>query len=181
MRTRKRGCPATTSCASDHMRSMTPSPHISRRRRCTVRSLCAFALALLVATAGCTKLATTANGGRHPWTIPGVLRIGESEEPDALNPLFSNNSAADRIETLLFAYVFRYDAHGNLIPEIATVVPTYANGGIARDNRTITLHLRHGVRWSDGAPLDGRDLRFTWRAVMNERNNTKVRLGWDDI
>ena len=110
-----------------------------------------------------------------------MLRLGATDEPDALNPFFSHNAAADEIETLLFAYVFRYDARGNLIPEVAREVPTYANGGISRDNRRITLHVRPGLTWSDGAPLDARDLRFTWRAAVDSRNNTKLRLGWNDI
>ena len=37
------------------------------------------------------------------------------------------------------------------------------------------------MQWADGAPLDARDLRFTWQAVMNPRNNTRLRAGWDDI
>jgi peptide/nickel transport system substrate-binding protein len=145
----------------------------------------AFALALGVAVAlgGCTKVGSPARGtvARNPWTLPGHLRLGATDEPDALNPLFSHNAAADEIETLLFAYVFRYDAHGNLMPEVAREMPTYANGGISRDSKTITLHIRPGLRWSDGAPLDARDLRFTWRAAVNDRNNTKIRIGWDDI
>ena len=60
-------------------------------------------------------------------------------------------------------------------------MPTLQNGGISRNGKTIVLHLRHGMRWSDGAPLDARDLRFTWQAVMNPRNNTRLRAGWDDI
>jgi len=147
------------------------------------RTLLALLLAASVAAAGCSKVDTPSAGGstRHPWTIPGHLRLGETDEPDALNPLFSHNAAADEIETLLFAYVFRYDAHGNLMPEVAREIPTYANGGISRDNRTITLHVRPGLTWSDGAPLDARDVRFTWRAAVNERNNTKLRAGWDDV
>lgn len=137
----------------------------------------------MTAVSACSKVATIAPGGsaRNAWTIPGHLRLGATDEPDALNPLFSHNAAADQIETLLFAYVFRYDAHGNLTPEIARELPTYANGGISRDNKTITLHVRPGLTWSDGAPLDARDLRFTWRAAVNDRNNTKTRIGWDDI
>lgn len=145
----------------------------------------ALAVAFGLAFAGCTKVAPNASGPdgvvRHPWTIPGHLRLGATDEPDALNPFFSHNAAADEIETLLFAYVFRYDAHGNLIPEVAREIPTYANGGISRDNKTITLHVRPGLTWSDGAPLDARDLRFTWRAAVNNRNNTKLRIGWNDI
>ncbi len=142
-------------------------------------------VASLLLVVGCAPVAPRAAAPAHrehnPWTIPGHLRLGETDEPDSLNPLFSHAAAADVIETLLFAYVFRYDAHGNLLPEVAREIPTYANGGISRDNRTIVLHVRPGLRWSDGAPLDARDVRFTWRAVTNSRNNTKLRLGWDDI
>jgi peptide/nickel transport system substrate-binding protein len=145
----------------------------------------ALVFALGAAAGGCTRVASNGTAAtsaqRNPWTIPGHLRLGETDEPDALNPLFSHNAAADQIETLLFAYVFRYDAHGNLLPEVARELPTYANGGISRDNKTITLHIRPGLTWSDGAPLDARDLRFTWRAAVDNRNNTKLRIGWDDI
>jgi peptide/nickel transport system substrate-binding protein len=145
----------------------------------------ALAVAVVAALTGCSKIAPSGgapgNGARNAWTIPGHLRLGTTDEPDALNPLFSHNAAADEIETLLFAYVFRYDAHGNLMPEVAREVPTYANGGISRDNKTITLHIRPGLKWSDGAALDARDLRFTWRAAVDNRNNTKLRIGWDDI
>ena len=56
------------------------------------------ALALVLSFAGCTKIAPAggpAGGGRNPWTIPGHLRLGATDEPDALNPLFSHNAAAD--------------------------------------------------------------------------------------
>jgi peptide/nickel transport system substrate-binding protein len=142
----------------------------------------ALLLALgLAFTAACTRTGETTAGGRHPWTQPGHLRMAGTEEPDSLNKLFANSDAADQIASLLFAPVFRYDDRGNLIPEMARVVPTLANGGISRDGKTIVLHLRPGMHWSDGAPLDGRDLRFTWQAVMNDRNDTRLRSGWDDI
>ncbi len=144
---------------------------------------CAIVLAL-GAVCGCAKVADSTPAGstaRHSWTQAGHVRLGSSDEPDALNPFFSHNGAADQIETLLFAYVFRYDARGNLMPEVAREIPTYANGGVSRDNKTITLHIRPGLTWSDGAPLDARDLRFTWRAAVDPRNNTKLRIGWNDV
>jgi peptide/nickel transport system substrate-binding protein len=140
-------------------------------------------LSILLSNASCTKLSsdTPHADGRHPWTIPGVLRIGYPDEPDNLNPLFGNSSATDEADALIFAPLFRYDQHGEFFPELATEVPSYANGGISKDNKTITLHMRHGVTWADGAPLTMSDLRFTWHAVMNDANNVKTRTGWDDI
>ena len=141
----------------------------------------ALALTLALAASACTRGGDATSGGRHPWTHPGRLTIGTSDEPDNLNPMFAHTDATDQIDALIFAPVFRYDARGEFVPELATEVPTYANGGISRDSKTIVLHWRPGVRWSDGAPLTPRDLRFTWRAVTDTRNNTKARYGWDDI
>jgi peptide/nickel transport system substrate-binding protein len=140
--------------------------------------------ALAAALAACGPLAHDTSGsaaGRHPWTHAGIVRVGVADEPDSLDPLFANTASADQVSTLLYAHVFRYDYHGRLLPDLATVVPTYANGGISPDGRTITLHLRHGVRWADGAPLDGRDIVFTWQTVMNDRNAVRSRLGWSDV
>ncbi len=139
-------------------------------------------LGVALCGAGCTKVATRGDAGtRHPWTVAGHLRIGMPAEPDNLNPMFAHSDATDQIDALIFAPVFRYDPHGEFVPELVTQVPTYQNGGISRDSKTIVLHWRRNVKWSDGAPLTARDLRFTWRAVMNKRNATKLAFGWDDI
>ncbi len=139
------------------------------------------ALACVLLLFGCTRVDQTAPGARHPWTQPDLLRLASTEEPDSLNKLFANSDAADQVASLLYAPVLRYDNRGEYLPELVTVVPSLANGGISRDGKTVTLHFRPNVEWSDGAPLDARDLRFTWRAVMNDRNNTRLRSGWDDI
>jgi len=150
----------------------------------SARARLAAALVAVLAAASCSPAghgAGAGGGGRHAWTQPGIVRLGVSDEPDSLDPLYANTASADQISTLLYAHVFRYDYHGRLLPDLATVVPTYANGGISSDGRTITLHLRRGVRWADGAPLDGRDVVFTWHAVMNDRNTVRTRLGWTDV
>ena len=140
-----------------------------------------LALALCAAVLGCTRVDQSGAAGRHPWTLSGHLRLASTEEPDSLNKLFANSDAADQVASLLFAPILRYDDRGEYLPELVREVPTLQNGGIARDGKRIVLHFRPGVQWSDGAPLDARDLRFTWRAVMNDRNNTRLRAGWDDI
>ncbi len=112
---------------------------------------------------------------------PHTLRLGEPDEPDNLNPLFGEAAASDLADGMLYSYLLRYDARGNYIPDLATQVPTLRNGGISSDGKVITIHLRRGVRWADGAPLDARDWIFTYHAVFNPRNNVKTRYGWDDI
>ena len=39
-----------------------------------------------------------------------------------------------------------------LTPDIATAVPSAANGGISKDGKTYTLHIRQGVKWNTKPP-----------------------------
>ncbi len=142
----------------------------------------AAALAVLVLAGGCTRAGPQrATGARSGWTVPGVLRLGEDEEPDSLNLMFAHTAATDTIAGLLFSFVLRIDPRGNYIPDLATQVPTLANGGISPDGKRIVVHLRRGVAWADGVPLTSADWLFTYRAVTNPANNVKTRYGWDAI
>src|ERR1700692_4822122 len=97
------------------------------KHRLRATALVALSLIAQFASA-CTAISPNAagNNGRHPWTIPGVLRIGYAEEPDNLNPLFGNSGATDDADALLFAPLFRYDQRGEFFPELATEIPSYA-------------------------------------------------------
>ncbi|PZR57883.1 MAG: hypothetical protein DLM50_04950 [Candidatus Meridianibacter frigidus] len=139
-------------------------------------------IAMCALFAACTRVnAPHETGARNPWTIPGTIRIGTPEEPDNINPMFAHSAQTDEVDQLLFAPLFRYDDRGEFLPELATAVPTYENGGVSKDGKTITVHMRKGVQWADGAPLNARDWLFTYHAVMNNANNTKARFGWDQI
>ena len=149
----------------------------------------AIATAALVLTA-CTKTGgvgsgTTAGGQagsqKNAYTTPHVLRIGDTQDFDNLNPHLSTALILGNLSQLTEAYLVRYGHDNRPIPELATIVPTQANGGVSKDGLTITWHLRHGVKWSDGAPFDGDDVVFSTNAVNNPANNEVGRDGWDLI
>jgi peptide/nickel transport system substrate-binding protein len=149
---------------------------VSQRRRV------AWILTLGFALGGCAHSARQlSTRERNSWTIPGVVRLGEDEEPDSLNLMYAHTAASDAIAGLIFSFILRYDADGNYVPDLATQVPTLRNGGISRDGKRITVHLRKGVVWADGAPLTSADWLFTYRAVRNQNNVVKTRYGWDSI
>jgi peptide/nickel transport system substrate-binding protein len=135
-----------------------------------------------VLLAGCTKVGTSgetgAAGGRHPWTKPGVLRIGFQVAPNTLNPLLAANTTEDNIDHFLFDNLTSVDQHGNAVPMLASVVPTLENGGISKDGLTITYHLRKGIKWSDGYPLTSKDVKFSWSAILNPNNNVITQTGY---
>jgi peptide/nickel transport system substrate-binding protein len=136
----------------------------------------------LVALAAASLLlgaSTPTPAARHPWTDPGHLRIGALRTLDNLNPLLSGQAATTDLAQFLFSGLIRFDDRGEPIPDAARTVPTRANGGISADGKTITYHLRADVRFSDGKPLTADDVAFTWRQVMNPRNNVPFHFPYD--
>lgn len=138
----------------------------------------AFCAALL--GTGCTHVATL--GGPHnSWTIPGELRIATRQNPENLNGLLGTQDVDEAIAAFWGAFLFRWNDRNELVPELASVVPTAANGGISADGLTITYHLRRGVKWQDGVPFTSRDVVFTWKAILNPRNLVVSRHGYDAV
>lgn len=136
--------------------------------------------------AGCTKVGTAGSDpgtggvdGRHPWTKPHVLRIGLQTTPNTLNPLLASNTTESMIARLMFDLLVSVDETGKKqIPILARVVPTLENGGISKDGLTITYHLRTNVKWHDGVPFTSKDVKFTWSAILNKKNNVITQTGY---
>jgi peptide/nickel transport system substrate-binding protein len=114
-------------------------------------------------------------------TIPHVLRFAAAEDVATLNPDLNLQGVVLWLSQMTAAYLFRLDNKNSLVPELATVVPTQQNGGVSRDGKTITLHLRKGVKWSDGVPFDSSDVAFSIAAINNPANNIADRSGFDQI
>ncbi len=135
--------------------------------------------------AACTRVADepAAGGGpaRHGWTIPNTLRVASGIVPRTLNPILATQTVEGVLARLTTDILVTADAQGRLVPDIATEVPTVANGGISADGLTITYHLRSGVKWTDGAPFTSRDVAFTFGAIMNKDNDVISRHGYDDV
>jgi len=108
-----------------------------------------------------------------------TLRIGFLRDIDTINPLLSGQAATTDLAQFVFSGLFRYDNRGELQPDVATAVPSRANGGISPDGKTLTYHLRHDVRFSDGAALTADDVVFTWQQIMNPANNVAYHFPHD--
>ena len=154
-----------------------------------MKKLSAAVLAALV-VAGCTKVASTTagssatpgtTGARNAYTIPHVLRYATAEDIVGLNPHLAQQTVVFYMASLTMAWLVKYDAHNRAVPELATDVPTEANGGISKDGLTITYHLRKDAKWSDGVPFTADDVVFSTKVVQNPANNEVGRDGWDLI
>ncbi len=109
----------------------------------------------------------------------GTLRIGLPIPPTNLNGILSQNVPEVFVDGFIYSQLVTLDADKHEVPDLAERVPTLANGDISADGKTITYHLRHNVKWHDGVPFTSKDVLFSWRAVMNPKNNVVARRGSD--
>jgi peptide/nickel transport system substrate-binding protein len=107
--------------------------------------------------------------------------MASSTEPDNLNPLLGTQVIDTDLSLFWGAYLYLLDDNMHMQPELATKMPTMENGGVSKDGRRIEYHLRPGVKWQDGMPFTADDVVYSWHQVMNPRNDTGSRQGYDLI
>ena len=91
----------------------------------------------------------------------GNLNILYWQAPSILNPYLSGGTKDVESASLIVEPLIRFNERGQMVPYLAEDVPTVANGGFARDFKTITYKLKRNIRWSDGTPFNAQDVLFT--------------------
>ncbi len=132
-----------------------------------------LALAVSLSILGCAR------GERAPEGR--TLHLAFGNRLNSLNPIYLDGFTGAAIDALAFSFLLRPLPNGQLVPDVAEAVPTLANGGIARDGRSITYRLRRGVVWQDGTPLTSADVAFTVHAVQNPLNTIGARDPYERI
>jgi ABC-type transport system substrate-binding protein len=93
------------------------------------------------------------SGGGSPQRGGTLTMLGQSDifNIDTVSAYYTVSNTLERMFTRqLFSYG---DPAGGstpppVVPDIATTVPTTANGGITDGGKTVTVHLRPGVKWN---------------------------------
>jgi peptide/nickel transport system substrate-binding protein len=138
--------------------------------------LLGVALALLSVALACS---------RRPITPPpsnDLLIVGYDREPDTLNR-FSTHILED-IQTCVIEGLTITDEHMNVVPVLATEVPTLANGAVrlrGDGGMDVTWRLRPGVKWHDGVAHTSADVKFTVDAINDPTYNPESTDGFDRV
>ena len=111
----------------------------------------------------------------------GTVIDGLYAEPDRLIPATNGSTAAYLPMMTLFSPLFLSDQNGVTHPALASGIPTVANGGISKDGLSYTFRMRPGLTWSDGMPLDARDVDYSWRLWTNPKFVVNSTIGFNDI
>lgn len=98
---------------------------------------------------------------------PGLLVHGADDEPTTLDP--AQVEPGEGGETIILQVYdrlldFAPDAP-ELVPSLATEVPSLENGLITEDGLTYTFPIREGVTFHDGTELTAEDVKYAWDRV----------------
>ena len=117
-----------------------------------------------------------------PAASNDLLVIGYDREPDTLNR-FSTHILED-IESCVVEGLVTTDERMNVVPLLATEVPTLENGGVRLrpdGGMDVVWRLRPGIRWHDGVPFTSADVKFTVDAINDPTYNPESTDGFDRI
>jgi peptide/nickel transport system substrate-binding protein len=113
-------------------------------------------------------LVVAASAPGYAQQNPGVLVHGADDEPTTLDPAqVEPGEGGETVILQVYERLIEFGPSGpELVPALATEVPTTENGGISEDGLTYTFKIREGVKFHDGTDLTADDVKFSWDRVM---------------
>jgi oligopeptide transport system substrate-binding protein len=126
---------------------------------------------------------SSGSGGAGSSTAPssgtpvkgGTLTVTFQGEPTELDPAIAWEVESWSIERLTYQTFLTYasksgEAGTELVPDLATEVPSADNGGISADGLTYTFHLKQGIKF--GQPIStevtAADFKWSFERMMRE-------------
>ena len=115
----------------------------------------------------CLVSAGCQNSNHKPWSVlprsplaGGKLVMDVVSDPKTFNPALATETTSTQILGYLFRGLTRESpVTGEIKPDLAK------DWAISDGGRTVVFHLQDGLQWSDGVPLDARDVTFTFRRI----------------
>ncbi len=97
----------------------------------------------------------------------GALKVLWWQGPTLLNPHFAVGTKDQDGSRMFYEPLAAWDGDGNLVPILASEIPSTRNGGVAADGRSVTWKLKKGVQWHDGKPFTADDAVFNWEYAID--------------
>ena len=149
----------------------------------SLSALRSFALMAAVAifAAACAS-STPSSGG---LASNQVLKFPVYQNPGTWDPAEADAEVDTEIMQNVFDNLWRFDNNLNIVPDIATQVPTTSNGGISSDGLTFTVHLNPAAKFNNGDAVTSKDVLYSWnRAVALQgaySSNLSAVAGYADV
>lgn len=98
------------------------------------------------------------------------LTIGIGIDADTLNPQEQTTTLFQNMCDLMYDSFFYQDPEGKLHPRLATKYE------VSPDGKTYTIHLRKGVKFSDGTDFNADAVKLTWDRILDPKMRVPLRF-----
>ena len=160
---------------------------LTRRQLIThaaVAGLSVTAIGQVLAACG----SSTSGGGSSPAagsspTTGGTLSVSFEGEPTGLDPSVAWELESWSIEHCVFNQMLTYVAGPGpaiVTTDLATEVPTVANGGVTNGGKTYTFHLRKGVMFHPpvSREVTAADVKWSMERALNPKMSPRAPAGY---
>jgi oligopeptide transport system substrate-binding protein len=141
----------------------------------------ALGLLSVIAVAACGGGSSSSSG----LAASQILRFPTFQDPKTWDPGLMDAEVDTELTQNVYDNLWRFDNSLNVAPDIATQVPTQANGGISSDGLTYTVHLKQNVTFSNGDKVTSKDVLYSWNrgAALNGAyaSNMSGIAGYKDV
>jgi peptide/nickel transport system substrate-binding protein len=110
----------------------------------------AVAAGLLALSIGTAAGASAKKHAPTKFKNGGTLTVAMTEgEPDALDPTLARTFSGREVFLTFCQKLYDLNAKTKIVPQLAAALPTVSNHKL-----TVTIPLRHGIKFNDGTPFD---------------------------
>jgi peptide/nickel transport system substrate-binding protein len=139
---------------------------LRRHSRSGLTGFLALASVIALSACGSSSSSSSSGGGSSSTSSSGgssssAITLVSGTAPDSLDPQFGYTTQGYEADWLAYTGLTTYahsngTAGGNLIPGLATALPT-----VSKDGKTYTATLRKGLVFSNGKPVKASDFTYT--------------------
>lgn len=104
----------------------------------------------------------------EPGRSENAVVVALESGPTQIDPRYAMDADSERIGALIFNTLVRADKNSRPRPELAESWST-------PDDRTYLFHLRQGVVFHDGRPLEAADVKYTYESVLDPASRSPKR------
>ncbi len=91
-----------------------------------------------------------------------VMKINLASEPDHLDPALNSTVDGACLAANSFVGLYTSNADGDIVAALADGDPE-----ISEDGLTYTIHMKEGLKWSDGSDLNANDIVYSWNRAAD--------------
>jgi peptide/nickel transport system substrate-binding protein len=136
---------------------------------------------IVLVTIASLALSACGGVGGGATSAPKVATLIFTQEPDTMNPLYTNMYYSTILHQVWNLWAWQYDDQNKPYPVLVKELPNMENGGISADGKVLTLKLRDDLVWSDGTPMTSADFKFTYDMYVSKKNAVSTTYPYDQI